>query len=150
MKARTIPAVGHAATLVKRYPVTIRWSDEDACFIGTVHALAGDVCHGDDPAAVFQEAGTIALDIVKSRLQRDKALPQPPIDLREAESDPDAKAIRTRLGVTQAQFAGMLGISVTTYLKWEYGNRRPTGPARALLRIAAARPEVIHGLLAAG
>lgn len=150
MKARTTPASTRAANLVKRYPVTIRWSDEDGCFIGTVHALAGDVCHGEDPAAVFQTASAIALDIVKSRLRREKALPQSPVDLREAEPDPQAKTIRTHLGVTQAQFAGMLGIPLTTYLKWEYGERRPTGPARALLRIAAARPEVIHGLLTAG
>jgi len=150
MKPKTTPAATLAAILVKRYPVTVRWSDEDACFIGTVHALAGDVCHGDDPATVFQEASGIALDIVGSRLRRDKPLPPPPVDLRDAEPDPDAKAIRTRLGVTQIQFAGMLGIPVGTYLKWEHGKRRPTGPARALLRIAAARPEVVHGLLAAG
>lgn len=146
MKTKTT----RGATLSKHYPVTIRWSDEDGCFIGTVHGLAGDVCHGDDPAGVFQEASAIALDIVRSRLRRDKALPQPPLDLREPTADPDARAIRTRLGVTQTEFAALLGISTATYLKWEHGERRPSGPGRALLRIAAARPEVIHGLLGIG
>ena len=97
MKLKATPAATMAATLVKHYPVTIRWSDQDDCFIGTVHALAGDVCHGENPAAVFDAASAIALDIVASRLRRNMALPQPPMDLRETPAQPGVKPSRTRL-----------------------------------------------------
>lgn len=56
---------------------------------------------------------------------------------------PDVKAIRSRLGVSQAEFATMLGISVRTLENWEQGHRTPKGPARVLLRVAAAHPEVV-------
>lgn len=50
---------------------------------------------------------------------------------------------RRRLGLSQAQFARLLGISVRTLHHWEQGTRRPTGAARVLLRVAAQHPEVV-------
>jgi putative transcriptional regulator len=38
------------------------------------------------------------------------------------------KAIRRRLGKSQAQFARMIGVSVSTLQNWEQGRRRPEGP----------------------
>jgi putative transcriptional regulator len=55
----------------------------------------------------------------------------------------DVKAIRERFGVSQPQFAGMLGISVGTLRGWEQGRRWPDGPARVLLRVAEARPDAV-------
>jgi putative transcriptional regulator len=55
----------------------------------------------------------------------------------------DVKAIRARLGKSQSQFALMIGVSVSTLQNWEQGRRRPEGPAQALLRVAAAAPEVV-------
>jgi putative transcriptional regulator len=60
----------------------------------------------------------------------------------------DAKAIRLRLGKSQAEFALMIGVSVSTLRNWEQGRRRPEGPARALLRVAAANPEAVVAALA--
>jgi putative transcriptional regulator len=56
---------------------------------------------------------------------------------------PDIKAIRGAMGLTQIQFAALLGISVNTLRNWEQGRREPEGPARVLLLVAAHRPEAI-------
>ena len=60
----------------------------------------------------------------------------------------DVKAIRQRLGKSQSEFARMIGVSVATLQNWEQGRRRPEGPARALLRVAAANPEAVAEALA--
>jgi putative transcriptional regulator len=52
-------------------------------------------------------------------------------------------ATRRKLGLSQGEFARVLGISVRTLHHWEQGTRRPTGAARVLLRIAARNPEVV-------
>jgi len=59
----------------------------------------------------------------------------------------DVKAIRTRLGKSQSEFACMIGVSVATLRNWEQGRRRPEGPARALLKVAAANPEMVAAAL---
>jgi putative transcriptional regulator len=60
----------------------------------------------------------------------------------------DVKAIRRRLHQSQAGFALMIGVSVATLRNWEQGRRRPEGPARALLQVAAANPEAVAAALA--
>jgi putative transcriptional regulator len=62
-------------------------------------------------------------------------------------SPADVRAIRDSFEQTQQQFARMLGISVSTLRNWEQGKRFPLGPARALLRIAAADPDAIARVL---
>ena len=56
---------------------------------------------------------------------------------------PDIKSIRHGFGLTQAQFAALLGISVRTLRNWEQGRRVPEGPARVLLQVAAKHPEAV-------
>jgi putative transcriptional regulator len=41
----------------------------------------------------------------------------------------------------------MIGISFRTLRNWEQGKRRPQGPARALLRVAAANPNLVAATL---
>lgn len=43
-------------------------------------------------------------------------------------------ARRKALGLTQAEFARRLGVSVRTYQDWEQGRRQPSGPSEAMLR----------------
>jgi putative transcriptional regulator len=57
--------------------------------------------------------------------------------------DPDVAEVRERYGLSQAKFAGLLGISVRTLQNWEQHRRRPDGPARILLRVAARHPEAV-------
>lgn len=56
-------------------------------------------------------------------------------------------AARAQTGLSQARFAAVLGVSTRTLQEWEQGRRSPTGAARALLTIAAKRPEVFRELL---
>ena len=60
------------------------------------------------------------------------------------ESGEDFAALRRFVGLTQAQFAQAMGISVHTLRNWEQGRRHPEGPAIALLRIAARHPRIIR------
>ena len=55
----------------------------------------------------------------------------------------DVQGIRTRLGKSQSEFAHMIGVSVSTLQNWEQGRRRPEGPARALLKVAAEHPRMV-------
>jgi putative transcriptional regulator len=61
--------------------------------------------------------------------------------------DPDPKAIRERLGLSQSRFASIIGVSVRTLQNWEQGRREPEGPAKALLRVVDREPQaVLHAL----
>lgn len=60
------------------------------------------------------------------------------------ESGADVATLRDFIGLTQAEFAQAVGISVHTLRNWEQGRRRPEGPALALLRIAARHPRIIR------
>lgn len=59
----------------------------------------------------------------------------------------DVQAIRAKLGKSQAEFSRMIGVSVDTLQNWEQGRRRPVGPARALLVVAARAPKVVEKAL---
>jgi putative transcriptional regulator len=59
----------------------------------------------------------------------------------------DVREIRRSFDQTRGQFATMMGISRETLRNWERGRRYPQGPARALLRIAAADPDVVAAVL---
>lgn len=58
-------------------------------------------------------------------------------------------AVRSRLGLTQQDFAKMLGVPLGTLRNWEQGVREPAGAAKALLRIAAKHPALVRRALAA-
>lgn len=55
----------------------------------------------------------------------------------------DVKKIRAKLGVSQSEFAMMIGVSVATLQNWEQGRREPEGPAKALLIVASKDPEAV-------
>lgn len=63
-------------------------------------------------------------------------------------SSSDIKAMRERAGVSQRDFANMLGVSLRTLQEWEQGRRTPTGPAMNLLRVYEANPETVTAALA--
>jgi putative transcriptional regulator len=56
---------------------------------------------------------------------------------------PDVKVIRERLGLSQARFAALMGVSPRTLQNWEQGRREPEGPAKALLRVVDRQPEAV-------
>lgn len=63
--------------------------------------------------------------------------------------EPDVKALREGAGVSQAEFAQLIGVSRRTLENWEQHRARPSGPARALLKIVAVNPRAavaaLHG-----
>jgi putative transcriptional regulator len=60
----------------------------------------------------------------------------------------DVKAIRTRLGLTQAAFARRYGFELSSIRNWEQGRRQPEGPARVLLLVIDKEPDAVHRALA--
>ena len=56
--------------------------------------------------------------------------------------EPEVKVIREQTGLSQTQFARLIGVSKRTLENWEQGRRHPTGPARALLKIVESNPKV--------
>lgn len=56
-------------------------------------------------------------------------------------SEPDVRAIREAADISQAQFAKLIGVNLRTLQNWEQQRTRPTGAARALLKIVASDPK---------
>ena len=56
-------------------------------------------------------------------------------------SEPDVRAIREAAKISQPQFAKLIGVNLRTLQNWEQQRTRPTGPARALLKIVASNPK---------
>ncbi|TDP61417.1 helix-turn-helix domain-containing protein [Roseateles toxinivorans] len=59
---------------------------------------------------------------------------------------PAAAEARAQVGLSQQDFAILLGVSARTLQDWEQGRREPTGAAKTLLQVAVAHPEVLREL----
>ena len=139
------PTTRKAAPAASRYPLHVRWSDEDGAYLGSVPGLIGDCCHADTPDGVLEQLTIIVEDVVEYLGQQGRQLPEPPTH----SPDPDPRLIRQALGLSQVGFARAMGISPKTLHKWEQGSSRPSGAARTLLRIAASDPATVKRALAA-
>lgn len=64
-------------------------------------------------------------------------------------ADVDVKAIRRKLGMTQAEFARSFGFGLDAVQNWEQGRRRPEGAARAFLKVIDREPDTVRRALAA-
>lgn len=86
-----------------------------------------------------------ALAMMASHMRGKRVLGIKEIEIQE----PDVKAIREAAKVSQSDFAQLIGVNLRTLQNWEQRRSRPTGPARALLKIVATDPksalEALHG-----
>ena len=57
---------------------------------------------------------------------------------------PPVVSARMKSGLSQTEFAKLLGVSVRTLQDWEQGRREPSGAAKTLIAIAERRPEVLR------
>lgn len=126
-----------------RYPLHVRWSDEDEAYLGSIPGLIGDCCHADTPEGVLSQLKDIAEDLVEHLQAEGKELPRP----ATPSSDPDPAVTRRAMGLSQADFARMLAVSVRTLHKWEQHAARPSGAARTLLKLAATNPQALRQAL---
>ena len=61
----------------------------------------------------------------------------------EVKTANDVLRVRNKLGLPQVKFAQLRGISEDTLQNWEQGRRKPAGPAKVLLKIAAKHPKIV-------
>lgn len=59
-----------------------------------------------------------------------------------------ARRVRRRLGLSQLEFSHRIDVSLETIHNWEQGKRRPTGAAKALLKVLDKAPEAALSALA--
>jgi putative transcriptional regulator len=59
----------------------------------------------------------------------------------------DVKAIRRRMGLTQAAFAARFGFTLSAVREWEQWRRRPEASARILLKIIEREPDAVERAL---
>ncbi len=55
----------------------------------------------------------------------------------------EIRAVREGLNLSQALFGRLLNVPQVTVLKWEHGDRKPSGAALRLLEIAKRAPEAL-------
>ena len=61
---------------------------------------------------------------------------------------PSVATIRGKTGLSQSEFAKLIGVSVRTLQEWEQGRRAPSGPARTLLMVADRNPQALLDVVA--
>ena len=67
---------------------------------------------------------------------------------RVVPSRTDAREARHKLGLSQREFAAVIGTGVGTVRKWELGTRRPSGAARTLIEVIKAEPKAVRRAIA--
>jgi putative transcriptional regulator len=63
------------------------------------------------------------------------------------ESYPIVRA-REKSGLSQAEFAQLLGVSIRTIQDWEQGRREPNAAAKTLIKVAELHPSVLRKIAA--
>ncbi len=59
----------------------------------------------------------------------------------------DVKAVRRKVGLSQAKFATQFGFSIDAVRNWEQGRRQPDVAARAFLMVIEREPDAVRRAL---
>jgi putative transcriptional regulator len=59
----------------------------------------------------------------------------------------DVRRMRTKMKLSQTQFALKFGFSRATLRNWEQGRSKPDTPTRVLLAVIASHPEAVEDVL---
>ncbi len=100
-----------------------------------------------DKTVHFRNRGAKPVGYIDAK--RVDATTEADIAAHKAEDDAAAKhdaaryvrRVRRRLGFSQSEFAERIHVSLDTIRNWEQGKRRPTGAAKALLKVLDKAPE---------
>ncbi len=76
-------------------------------------------------------------------MKKIKAGEMPPARIRVYNAHNEVAEARTRLRMTQTQFAALLDTPVGTVRGWEQGRRKPHKTAQILFRLAMQEPEKV-------
>ena len=87
-----------------------------------------------------------AMDEVVAHVEGKIALPVRYIEIPE---ELDVRAIRVRLGLSQAEFSRRFAVSQRSLQEWEQGRRRPEGAVRAYLTVIERSPRAVAAALTA-
>jgi len=84
-------------------------------------------------------------DLMQSVQDMDKIVQgqMPPSRRFVVEPPVDVQVVRETTGLSQREFAQVLRVSVKTLQNWEQRRRTPSGPAAALLTLAAKAPKMV-------
>ncbi len=100
--------------------------------------LLADLANAPTPTEAEIDAMAVADDNVWTEDDLATATRVFPIQTPE-----QVRELRTRLGLSQAQFAQQFGLTLDTVQQYEQGRRRPSGPASTLLRVIESEPEAV-------
>lgn len=85
-----------------------------------------------------------AMKTVVAHVKGETALPLRYIEIPK---EIDVRTIRTRLGLSQADFARRFAVSQRSLQEWEQGRRRPEGAVRAYLTVIQRNPQAVAAAL---
>ena len=91
---------------------------------------------------------TLAFDSIKQGLNEAvahaKTKGKQPVSVRVVQPQAvDVVQMRTRLAMSQEQFAARFGFSVATLRHWERGDRSPSGASLVLLNVIDRNPQAV-------
>jgi len=85
-----------------------------------------------------------AMKEVVNHVEGKVALPMRYVEVPE---QVDVKAIRSKLGLSQAEFSRRYAVSPRSLQEWEQGRRRPEGAVRAYLTVIDRNPQAVEKAL---
>lgn len=95
------------------------------------------------------KAGSRILNSARQALAYAQGQADPDAYVVHVPPDLDVKAIRSKIGMSQDEFAKHFGVSKRTVQDWEQRRRTPSGPSRAFLVVIDREPEVVRRALTA-